>query len=188
MTNKFLMTTMAVLLAACGGQSADSAAGASDSATGDAAAPVVTFEPRGEAGATAKPRAPINIDYRLVGTPVVGQPLTIDLRVNSSFGDETVTLAYRIQDGSALQFPENELRETTATPSADAEFMARQVRVIPQRAGRSFLNVSASVPTGSGSYSTVTAIPIAVGSTGPASNGEVTTDENGDAVRVLQGQ
>jgi hypothetical protein len=52
-----------------------------------------------------------------------------------------------------------------------------------------FLNVSASVETDGGKVSTVTAIPIQVG---PAvrqqEKGTVTTDENGEAIRVLSGE
>jgi hypothetical protein len=61
------------------------------------------------------------------------------------------------------------------------------VRVIPLREGRLYLNVAAEVETESGSFSSVTAVPIQVG---PAvrelqENGVVTTDENGELIRTL---
>ena len=62
-----------------------------------------------------------------------------------------------------------------------------QVVVIPQREGRFYLNVSASFETEDGTLSTITAIPIQVG-TGTRElqqNGEVELDESGETVRVL---
>jgi len=68
-----------------------------------------------------------------------------------------------------------------------AEFVAQQVLVVPQREGRLFLNVAADVQTEGGTISTVTAVPLQVGAapTSPTENGTVTTDENGEAIRVL---
>ncbi len=55
------------------------------------------------------------------------------------------------------------------------------------REGRLDLNVSASVETENGSMSTVTAIPIQVGDAPRTlqQNGQLATDEDGNAVRVL---
>jgi len=66
----------------------------------------------------------------------------------------------------------------------------QQIRVIPLREGRLFLNVSASLETDAGTISSVVAIPIQVG---PAvrqqqEQGTVTTDEDGEAIRVLSGE
>ena len=63
----------------------------------------------------------------------------------------------------------------------------QQVTVIPMREGRLYLNVSASVETETGSMSTVTAIPIQVGDAPRElqDHGELTTDESGEAIRVL---
>ena len=63
----------------------------------------------------------------------------------------------------------------------------QQVTIIPQREGRFYLNVSASYETEDGTMSTVTAIPIQVG-TGARElqeHGEVQVGEDGEAVRVL---
>ena len=72
-------------------------------------------------------------------------------------------------------------------PAANEDFIAQQVTVIPQRDGRLYLNVGASVETESGSMSSTMAIPIQVGSGARElqEDGELQLDENGEAVRVL---
>ena len=72
-------------------------------------------------------------------------------------------------------------------PTNDEEPSLHQVRVIPLREGRLFLNVSATIQSESGPISTVTAIPIQVGAAPREvqENGEVLTDENGELIRSL---
>src|SRR3990170_1599460 len=53
-----------------------------------------------------KPGAPIRIDYTIIGTPVVGQPVGISLEVSSALRNRPVTLNYRINDARNLRFPE----------------------------------------------------------------------------------
>ena len=53
-------------------------------------------------GMAAKPQSPVAIDYRIIGTPVVGQPVTIDLKVKSNVGDAPVTLSYGTNDSTAV--------------------------------------------------------------------------------------
>ena len=72
-------------------------------------------------------------------------------------------------------------------PAANETQFRQQVTIVPQREGRFYLNVSASYQSEDGTTSTVTAIPIQVG-TGARElqeHGEVQTDENGEAIRVL---
>jgi len=71
--------------------------------------------------------------------------------------------------------------------AANETAFTQQVTIVPQREGRFYLNVSASFETADGTMSTVTAIPIQVG-TGSRElepHGEVQLDEDGNAVRVL---
>ncbi len=66
----------------------------------------------------------------------------------------------------------------------------QQVRVIPMREGRLYLNVTAKVQTETGSLSTASAIPIQVGAAPKRiteEHGELGTDENGEAIRILEG-
>jgi len=116
----------------------------------------VSVKPSVTAEHTVKPQGPVTITYNIIGTPIVGQPLAIDIQVDSTASNEKA-------------------------PSL------RQVRITPLREGRLFLNVSATVETDGGSISTVMAIPVQVGKAirQVQENGEVTTDENGELIRVL---
>lgn len=153
-------------------------------------APMVAFTPDGEGAAVGKPSAPITVSYRIIGKPVVGQPVAVDLDVNSTLGSEPVTVQYRINDASAMQLAESQPQAVTIAPgAANGEPAAgvQQVRVVPLREGRLYLNVAASIETESGSMSTVTAIPIQVGDQPRTlrEHGELQTDEEGNPVRVL---
>ena len=177
----------ALCLAACGSATDEKA---SESAEVDVAktTPSVTFTPKGDTAAAGKPSGPITVAYRLIGKPVVGQPIAIDLRVMSTLEGKPVTLDYRINDTTALMPAESQPLSITMAAGADEEGgRAQQVTVIPMREGRLYLNVSASVETEDGSMSTVTAIPIQVGDAPRTmqENGNLTTDEKGDSVRVL---
>jgi hypothetical protein len=141
-------------------------------------------------GATVTPGAPYKISYRIIGTPVVGSPVTVDLNVQSLRGSRPVTLDYRFADASAMLLGESQPARVYMEPAVNDADFKQQVTIIPQREGRFYLNVSASFETENGTQSTVTAIPIQVGS-GTRElqpNGEVQTDEDGEAVRVLSGE
>ena len=154
-------------------------------------APKVSFEPASDYdGTVAKPGGPFSISYRIVGTPIVGSPVTVALRVTSAAGPSPVMLRYRINDASSMMFAESQLESVRMQPAANERFVTQQVTVVPQREGRSYLNVSASIDTEEGTLSTVAAIPIQVGSGGRQlePNGVRGLDENDEAVRVLTPQ
>jgi len=138
---------------------------------------------------TAKISAPVAIRYRVIGEPVIGQPLTIDLSISSAFGPQQVRVDYRIVDGSALQLAESQLQYATVDAVADDAGSSEQVTVVPLREGRLYLNVAASIDTEQGAMSTVTAIPIQVGTAvrSAEDNGELQRDASGESVRVLDG-
>lgn len=141
-----------------------------------------------EVGAmTAKPQGPVSIDYRIIGTPILGQPLAIDLEVTSTIGPQAITLSYRVNDSTAMEFMESQPAETTIAASNVAGPSLRQVRLVPLREGRLFLNVSASVEIDGGSVSTSMAIPIEVGAAERQieENGVITTDEDGNPIHAL---
>jgi hypothetical protein len=138
-------------------------------------------------GTFAKPGSPYGISYRIVGTPVVGSPLTIELRVASLHGVRPLLLDYRVRDASSLIFADSQPSSVQMEPAANETDFRQQVTIVPQREGRFYLNVSASYESEDGTASTVTAIPIQVG-TGTRElqeNGELQLDENGEAIRVL---
>ena len=176
-----------LFLTACGAGKVEDVA---DTQEADLAktAPQVSFKPSSEYDGTAsKPGAPYSISYRIIGTPIVGSPVTVDLRVKSTLGPRPLTLDYRINDKSSMMLSESQPESVHMEPAANEESFAQQVTVIPQRDGRLYLNVSASFETEDGTMSTVAAIPIQVG-TGTRElqeNGELGVDENGEAVRIL---
>ena len=203
MTSSLLVTTMqrikhliisvcaTLALSACGNGDVDTSAAASaDSAptTTPTAASTASAKPLfAYDGTVSKPGAPFAMSYRIIGTPIVGSPVTIDLRVESMLGAQPVTVDYRINDAAAMSLHEAQPARVQVEPVANENFIAQRVTVIPQREGRLYLNVSASFETAEGSTSSIMAVPIQVGAGGPElrENGEVRQDENGEAVRVL---
>jgi len=151
-------------------------------------APAVTFTPDNDI--VGKPSGPITVSYRIIGKPVVGQPVAIELKFDSAFGDQPVAIAYRINDATALRLADSQPAALTVAAAVDDAGSNQRVTVIPMREGRLYLNVSASVDTGEGSMGTVTAIPIQVGNAPRPvqENGTAGTDENGDAIRALPAQ
>jgi hypothetical protein len=185
--NSAILLLAAFLLAACG---VPTETGSSDEAPTAAAkpeGPEVDVKPSGELEVAGKPMAPIRVDYRIVGEPVVGQPVAIELEVGSTLGVQPVTVSYRISDASALQLAEAQPPRVTVTAPGENRPASQQVTVVPLREGRLYLNVAASIDTGEGALSTVTAIPIQVGSAPRAleENGEITTDADGERLRVM---
>jgi len=139
------------------------------------------------AGAVVTPGSPYRVSYQIIGTPVVGSPITVDLQVESLLESRPVNLEYRIRDASSMMLAESQPASVRMEPAANENVFKQLVTVIPQREGRFYLNVSASFETESGTTSTVTAIPIQVGAgmRELQENGEVQVDAEGEAVRVL---
>ena len=186
-----LILVSALALAACTTERADTTP-AAESADLDKTVPEVGFKPAGDDydGTVSKPGSPYAISYRIVGTPIVGSPVIVDLRVASALGPRPVDLNYRINDVSSMMLSDSQPAAVRMTPAANENAFRQQVTVIPQREGRLYLNVSASFETDDGTVSTVTAIPIQVG-TGPRElqeHGELQEDENGEVVRVLSNE
>jgi len=174
-------------LSACGGEEAQEPAVAAEVDLQKTASQV-TFKPSAEYdGTVAKPGSPFSISYKIIGAPIVGSPLTINLRVASALGARSVTLSYRITDASAMVLAESQPASVLMEQAANEASFTQQVTIIPQRDGRSYLNVSASFETENGTMSTVMAIPIQVGigTRELQEHGVVELDEDGEAVRVL---
>ena len=134
-----------------------------------------------------KPGSPYSVSYRIIGTPIVGSPVTVELQVESNQGTQPLNLEYRINDATSMLLGESQPAAVRMEFAANEASFTQQVTLVPQREGRFYLNVSASFETADGTMSTVTAIPIQVG-TGSRElqqHGELQTDEDGDAVRVL---
>ncbi len=187
---KTLMMALAVTaVAACGKADVDEPAASAAPVDISTDAPDVSFTPDKASAdnVVGKPRGPITVGYRIIGRPVVGRPVAIELRIASSLGTQPMKVEYRTNDTTAMRLAESEPRVLTFSPAAGDADTAQLFTVIPMRDGRLYLNVSVSVETENGSMSTVTAIPIQVGEAPRAiqENGTGTTDENGEAIRSL---
>ena len=132
---------------------------------------------------SGKPSPPIRIDYEILGTPVIGLPLSINVNVSSSL-EQAITVNYRINDTTSLAFSDAQARTVSIVPVGDESFSAEQVTVIPQREGRLYLNVAAEIDTEIGKMTRSIAIPIQVGSLRPAPkvSGELTEGDAGEAL------
>lgn len=161
-----LSVLLLAVLASCGGD--DAPAPASD-------ATVDVPKPRPLATSPGKPTAPISIDYSIVGNPIVGQPVMLNLKVSSALDDRPITVRYRINEVGSMTFPESQPDMIEVLPVAGAQVRSQQLTVVPQREGRLFIVVSAEVQDDDGtSLIKSMSIPLRVGrSTGsPNMNGE----------------
>lgn len=165
------------------GEATDRTAAAGTQTT-ESPVPAETAESHAPAG---KPSAPISIDYHVVGTPIVGHPVNIDLDVSSTRGDTPVKLSYRVLDQGSLSFPKSQTRELSLSRVPTDRPATRQVTVVPQREGRLYLNVTAEIETEDGALIKTMAIPIQVGGApaAPETNGEIMEDAAGETVISL---
>jgi hypothetical protein len=130
--------------------------------------------------AIGKPGAPVEISYEVIGNPIVGVPVSINVVVTSSAGP--LQVHYSINDQSALIFQDGQVeRLEIIDPGAGS---LQQITVVPQREGRLYINVSAEIQAPMGTMIRSMAIPIKVGRA-PASlpvNGEVKHGSDGEVV------
>jgi len=174
-----------LLISGCGNGAVDEP---KSEATASVTAPEVSFKPGPSERITTETQGPVTISYRIIGTPIVGQAVALDLQFRSSFGNRPFNVSYRVNDPTAMQLPESQSMTVSISPSGNEGRSAQQVTVIPLREGRLYLNVAAAFETESGSISSVTAIPIQVGPAAPRvilENGTVATDENGELIRTM---
>ena len=152
MNRKFFMAAMlfASLLAGCSADSGGPGAAEAISADGQAlvSQPIQAVD--------------LNIEYDVLGNPVVGQPVAVSLQVRVDPGSGPVTLSYRESESGSLTFPESQAGEIAWTPREDEPVHTLQVTVVPQREGRVYLNVSAKLQAALGSAYKAIAIPILV--------------------------
>lgn len=187
MKNMKVLTLVSVLLlAACGNEDAAPVAEvvAIDKAELAESKPASQFD-----GTVTKIGSPFSISYKIIGTPVVGSPVTIQLRVISAFATQRAEISFSIPDDSSMVLHEAQ-PQSIAAEFADNEnetWVDQRVTVVPMREGRIYLNVAASAQAVDGRTMTMMAVPIQVGQGGREleDNGELATDEDGEAIRVL---
>ena len=178
-SNIYLLSVIAAFsIAACG----DELAG-----TGVTVKPTPAVA-NGGSTSSGKPSAPISIDYEVLGKPIVGLPVAINVRVSAALDAGPVVVQYSINDASALLFQEGQVQRLEITDHSDVS--VQQVTVVPQREGRLYINVSAEVQTPGGSMIKSMAIPIQVGSTPqqPQINGELKQGPDGETVISMPAQ
>lgn len=131
---------------------------------------------------TGKPSAPISMRYEVLGNPVVGAPVSINVSISATGGQGPVSVRYDIPDRSALAFQQGQVERLEVAEKVLDD--TRQLAVVPQREGRLYVNVSAEVMTAGGIMIKSMAIPIQVGSAPdkPAVNGELVKGPDGETV------
>lgn len=181
---KVLTLVSVLLLAACGNEDAAPVAEvvAIDKAELAKSKPASQFD-----GTVTKIGSPFSISYKIIGTPVVGSPVTIQLRVISAFAMQRAEISYSIPDDSSMVLHEAQPQSVAAEFADNETWVDQRVTVVPMREGRIYLNVAASAQAPDGRTTTMMAVPIQVGQGGREleENGELATDEDGEAIRVL---
>ena len=184
--NKINVLTLVsiLLLAACGNDTAAPAAAVVeiDKSEITAGKPASQFD-----GTVTKIGSPFSISYKIIGTPVVGSPVTIQLRVISAFAAQQAEISYSIPDDSSMVLHEAQPQTVVAEFADNEKWLEQRVTIVPMREGRIYLNVAASAQAADGRTMTMMAVPIQVGQGGRdlEENGELSTDEDGEAIRVL---
>ena len=183
-THKLILISLAAMgLGACSDSSDTQPAEA------DAAPATLASSDKKAAGLSSpgKPGAPISFRYQVQGTPLVGQPVAINVFVSSSTHDGAISVHYRVNDASSMMFPESQALRTEFNAAPGDEPRSQQITVIPQKEGRLYLNVSAEIQTPNGVMMKTQAIPIQVGAA-PRElepGGELKETEDGDTVVSL---
>ncbi len=181
---RILALSVVFMLAGCGQESTAPTEehAAVDKTAADKEKPTAQWD-----GEVAKPGAPFRISYRIIGTPVVGAPLSIDLRVSSALGLPAVDLSYRIPDATSMALHEAQPADLVAEFPANDDYVDQRITIVPQREGRLFVNVGVGVDTETGRASTTIAIPVQVGQGARElqEHGELSTDEEGESIRIL---
>ena len=161
-----ILLVVAHSLTACGGSGDDVGNLAEKPATTGSSArqkPGSSEMPNDIQSSPGKISAPISIDYSIMGNPVVGLPVGINIQISSPLSDRAITVHYRVNEFGSLTFPETQVESLSLLPLADATIRSQQVTVVPQREGRLYLVVSAEIDTDSGTMMKTMAIPIQVG-------------------------
>ena len=170
-------------LAACGADVSEPAAEVTASKpASESSKPAPQFD-----GKVTKIGSPFSISYKIIGTPVVGSPIAVELRVTSSVEFPRARLSYTIPDDSSMVLHEAQPQTVDAEFADNEGWLDERVTVVPMREGRIYLNVAASAEATDGRITTMMAVPIQVGAGGREleEQGELGTDEDGEAIRIL---
>jgi hypothetical protein len=111
----------------------------------------------------------------------------VQLQVISALAVEQAHISYSIPDDSSMVLHEAQPRSVTASFAENERSVDQRVTIVPMREGRIYLTVAASAEAADGRTMTMMAVPIQVGQGGREleEQGELATDEDGEAIRVL---
>jgi hypothetical protein len=128
--------------------------------------------------------APVDVRYRLLTTPQVGQPVQIEVSLVPLVDAASVGFKLRPDDGVLVA---SNMRSFTVNAAKARMPQSQIVSVTPQREGRFYVNVDASVIVNGEMKSRVVIIPIQVGTGGPELErmGETLTDAEGNRIISL---
>ena len=173
-----LLLVIALSLAACGDKEA---------APADSVAPGKDATDEAALRTPSTPGNMFDVNYEILGTPIVGGPVSIDLAITSAYGDAPVDIGFQITDASSLRMDEAQPASLTRAPVSGERVIRERVTLIPQREGRLYFNVSASRSEDEATATTVISIPIHVGDvdTSLQEQGVLETNEEGATTRVL---
>ena len=116
----------------------------------------------GQPLADAGQGAPMTLAYSVIGNPIVGQQVAVEITIATDLDDRPIRLSYRPAEAGSLEFPESQSPSIEVVPVAGSPLRPQQVTVIPQRDGRVFLTVSASVDTDRGGVMKSLSVPLEV--------------------------
>jgi len=134
-----------------------------------------------------KPQAPIDFDYEILGTPMLGQPLAIRLTSSAQPGPDTLDIAL---SGDGRLLVPAELARIRMARAAGGERSSRTITVTPLVAGTHYLRVLVRADVRGRAQARTATIRIAVGGAGapPPPLGTVATDATGQRIISLPAQ
>jgi hypothetical protein len=135
-----------------------------------------------------KPGAPVDISYSLLGKPVAGQPLEIELRIMAAAAFDAIRLDYGASERLSLGrgMPQT-LALVAQKPGVPA---VQRVQVTPQADGLHYFKVRVVTETGGRASMRGIAIPIGVGAYDPRAhlkvNGTLVDGVGGERAIVMR--
>lgn len=106
---------------------------------------------------------PITLDYTLIGAPLVGESVAINVEISTPAADQAVRLTYRSAEEGDMSFPESQAAATTLPPLSNGTVRRHQFALIPQREGRIYVVISAELDAEHAATIKSISVPIQVG-------------------------
>ena len=106
------------------------------------------------------------IKYDVLGKPIIGQAVSVKLTFNGFLKSQQIQIEFKTADSSSMIFSEAQVQKINLqyNESKNDNTLIQNVSIIPQKAGRIFLNVILSYRIEGGIVSIMKAVPIYVDS------------------------